>query len=74
LIIKKGAKSDTLKKLIDHYENKIEQKQTALEFFKKKVKDLETSLESNKIFLNMAVHDMRNPTNQMEFLVSQTVI
>jgi len=49
--------------LIDHYENKIEQKQTALEFFKKKVKDLENSLESNKIFLNMAVHDMRNPTN-----------
>lgn len=57
------AKSDTLKQLIDHYENKIEQKETALEFFKKKVKDLEISLESNKIFLNMAVHDMRNPTN-----------
>ena len=57
------TKSDTLKQLIDHYENKIEQKETALEFFKKKVKDLEMSLESNKIFLNMAVHDMRNPTN-----------
>ncbi len=24
--LKKGTKSDTLKKLIDHYENKIEQK------------------------------------------------
>ena len=59
--------------MIDHYENKIEQKEIALEFFKKKVKDLEFSLESNKIFLNMVVHDMRNPTNQVEFLVSQTL-
>jgi len=46
-----------------HYENKLEQKETALDFYKKKVKDIEFSLDGNKIFLNMVVHDMRNPTN-----------
>ena len=30
---------------------------------KNKTKNLQQSLDSNKIFLNMAVHDMRNPTN-----------
>lgn len=36
-----NAKSQTLKKLIEHYENKIEQKQAALEFFKNKTKSLQ---------------------------------
>ena len=35
--------------------------------------DLEFSLDSNKIFLNMVVHDMRNPTNQVEFMVTETL-
>jgi hypothetical protein len=35
----------------------------ALEYFKNKIKNLEINLENTKIFLNMAVHDMRNPTN-----------
>ena len=42
---------------------KIQQKDLSLEFFKKKTNLLETNLENNKIFLNMVVHDMRNPTN-----------
>ena len=70
---KKGEIILILKQLIDHYEIKLEQKQTALEFFKQRVQDLELSLDSNKIFLNMVVHDMRNPTNQVEFMVTETL-
>ena len=42
--------------------NKIEQKDMALEYLKDKTNLLETNLENNKLFLNMVVHDMRNPT------------
>jgi hypothetical protein len=34
---------------------------------------LETNLENNKIFLNMIVHDMRNPTNQIDFTLNQSL-
>ena len=34
---------------------------------------LETNLENNKIFLNMVVHDMRNPTNQIDFTLQQSL-
>jgi hypothetical protein len=47
--------------------NKIEKKNLALDHFKEKSKLLEKNLENNKIFLNMVVHDMRNPTNQIDF-------
>ena len=46
---------------------KLEQKNYAMEFLKNKVSSLEKNLENNKLFLNMVVHDMRNPTNQIEF-------
>ena len=39
----------------------------ALEYLKEKTNLLETNLENNKLFLNMVVHDMRNPTNQIEY-------
>jgi hypothetical protein len=45
----------------------------ALEYLKNKTKNLEINLENTKIFLNMAVHDMRNPTNQLEFLSKQVL-
>ena len=47
--------------------NKIEQKNLALEHFKEKSNLLKDNLENNKIFLNMVVHDMRNPTSQIDF-------
>ena len=34
---------------------------------------LEKNLENSKIFLNMVVHDLRNPTNQINFLIEQTL-
>ena len=33
-----------------------------------------TNLENNKIFLNMAVHDMRNPTSQIEFVLKESLL
>lgn len=39
----------------------------------KKVKKLQTQLVNNKIFLNMVIHDMRNPTNSIEFAVKEVL-
>lgn len=53
--------------------NKLEQKDMALEYLKEKTNLLETNLENNKLFLNMVVHDMRNPTNQIEYTLQQSI-
>ena len=45
----------------------------ALDHFIEKSSLLETNLENNKIFLNMVVHDMRNPTNQIDFTLQQSL-
>ena len=54
-------------------ENKLDQKDQALKYFKEKSIKLEKSLENTKIFLNMVIHDLRNPTNQVEYLVNQSL-
>jgi hypothetical protein len=54
-------------------EENLEQKNEALQYFKSKSVKLEKSLENTKIFLNMVIHDLRNPTNQVEYLVNQSV-
>lgn len=54
-------------------QEKLEQKNEALQHFKIKSNKLEKSLENTKIFLNMVIHDLRNPTNQVEYLVNQSV-
>ena len=53
--------------------SKIEQKNFALDYFKNKKIELENNLENNKVFLNMVVHDMRNPTNQIEYILNQSI-
>ena len=52
---------------MEYFLSKLDQKNLALEYLKKKTLILEKNLENNKIFLNMVVHDMRNPTNQIEY-------
>lgn len=52
-----------LNEIHQNYENKLEQKNWAIEFYKTKIELLENNLENNKLFLNMVVHDMRNPTS-----------
>jgi hypothetical protein len=39
----------------------------ALEFYKKKVADLERELQNTKTFLNMVIHDLRNPINNINY-------
>jgi hypothetical protein len=39
----------------------------------KKVESLETKLKNTKIFLNMVIHDMRNPTASIEFAVKEVL-
>jgi signal transduction histidine kinase len=41
----------------------------ALKFFKKKVSDLEKDLTNTKIFLNMIIHEIRNPINNINFAI-----
>ena len=41
----------------------------AIEYLKLKIEELENKIENNKLFLNMVVHDMRNPTSQIEYLL-----
>ena len=38
-----------------------------------KVRKLQAKLKNNKTFMNMAVHDMRNPTNAITFGVNETL-
>jgi hypothetical protein len=63
------SSNQKLNEIHQNYENKLEQKNWAIEFYKTKIELLENNLENNKLFLNMVVHDMRNPTSQIEYLL-----
>ena len=39
----------------------------------KKIEQLEIKLKNTKIFLNMVIHDMRNPTTSIEFAVKEVI-
>jgi len=51
-------------------EEKIAQMQ---ENHSKKIEWLEIKLKNTKIFLNMVIHDMRNPTTSIEFAVKEVI-
>jgi signal transduction histidine kinase len=44
-----------------------------VESLKAKVRKLQKQLMNNKIFLNMVIHDMRNPTNSIEFALKEVL-
>ena len=52
---------------LDFCELKNQQKEMALEFYKNKVIQLSSELVNTRIFLNMVIHDMRNPINNITF-------
>ena len=41
------------------------------DWYKSKLSKLKTQLNNTKIFLNMVIHDMRNPTNSIEFAIKE---
>ena len=43
------------------------------EVFINQLKKLQSKLQNNKIFMNMAIHDMRNPTLAIMFGVTETI-
>ena len=45
----------------------------ALEFFKAKVIQLSDELVNTRIFLNMVIHDMRNPINNISFALDASL-
>ena len=47
--------------------------QSKLQSFKDKIKRLETQVTNSKLFLNMVIHDMRNPTNSIEFALRESL-
>lgn len=51
----------------------IRSKSVLIEELQNKVKKLQKQLTNNKIFLNMVIHDMRNPTNSIEFAVKEVI-
>ena len=45
----------------------------SIDLLKQKIKHLQKQLVNNKIFLNMVIHDMRNPTNSIEFAIKEVL-
>ena len=41
--------------------------------YKDDVEKLKSQLKNNKTYMNMAVHDLRNPTNAITFGVNETL-
>ena len=38
-----------------------------MEFLQKKINQLRSQINTNRIFMNMVIHDMRNPVGAIEF-------
>lgn len=53
---------------LDHEKMRLTHK-----FYKQSVNQLRDLLKSNKIFLNMVIHDCRNPTNQIKFAIDMAL-
>ena len=51
----------------------IRVKQRVYDSLQTKVQKLQKQLTTNKIFMNMVIHDMRNPTNSIEFALKEVL-
>lgn len=45
----------------------------ALDFFKRRVIQLSDEIVNTRIFLNMVIHDMRNPINNISFALDASL-
>ena len=45
----------------------------AVDYYKKKFNQLKLQCQNTRIYLNMVIHDLRNPANQIHFTVSHVV-
>ena len=51
----------------------LEKKEIALEYLKKKCKQLQANLENTNLFLNMVIHDLRSPTTQIQYIAGESL-
>lgn len=65
---KEKVKSTKSREQEQSYFEKVSQK-----IYQAKMAKLEAQLKSNKTLMNMAIHDMRNPTNAIIFGVNETL-
>ena len=56
---------------MDSYSARDSAKESLIRTLNVVVDSLKSQLKANKIFLNMVIHDMRNPTNSIEFGIRQ---
>jgi hypothetical protein len=63
-----GARADAPDK-----QRTIKLKYRDYELLQLKIKKLQRQLINNKIFLNMVIHDMRNPTNSIEYGIKEVL-
>ena len=63
---RKRQSNNKAEEIMRQMQQKIDQKDTALKYFKEKAKKLENNLENTKIFLNMVIHDLRNPAESIK--------
>ncbi len=67
-MIKKIKESDeTLKSWV------VQRDKLSLKYFKEENKKLKNALNSTKIFLNMVIHDLRNPANQIKYAIEYVI-
>jgi hypothetical protein len=67
-LIKKIKESDeTLKSWV------VQRDKLSLKYFKEENKKLKNALNSTKIFLNMVIHDLRNPANQIKYAIEYVI-
>jgi len=45
----------------------------AIEYLRKKNSSLKDALKNTHVFLNMVIHDLRNPTNQINYSIKYTL-
>jgi light-regulated signal transduction histidine kinase (bacteriophytochrome) len=45
----------------------------AISLYKQELENLKKQISSNKIFLNMVIHDLRNPINQICYAISKAM-
>jgi hypothetical protein len=65
------SRSKTLEHNLYYNANPFERVYNNVNF--EKVLKLQSQLKNNKILMNMAIHDMRNPANAITFGVNETI-
>ena len=59
--------------MLNPLEQKFEIKKLACDFYQAQSDKQQIMIDNTKSYLNMVIHDFRNPTNQFEYQVKETI-